>query len=506
MRSARASIGAMVIAASCLLLQTARTNAQSGRVYLDPIELPASVATVPAAWSDSVSPADVPISAQVALLTAAEIAEISSRIAASTDPERDLVSGFSRVVKDPLPISVHMNGMHSASTRAVALGKAGAIVTLDTKVRSASARWLRVLIRDWRFPPGTRIRVSGPSGADWHEIAVADLESGREFWTPVVAGDEVWIHIEVPRVDDFILSFVASHVLQQLPGNLEAPVVNPRTTVAELPFGPDANCKNDKNTYKGKVPRLVQRLQSGTALLATVTDLGNSFYVQRFCTGSLVRSARYPDSRFILSANHCFVPAAGDRFPARDATNADVAPTEVVWDYKTATCNARGPEYFDTEQLVQLPRSNGALLRAARRKSDAVLFTVTSVPTPRTMLGWQRGLKFTNDAIDHRVSHPRGYSHSYAAEWTWFNIDDDKWYSVCEPILSKREFSYSTSGKGSRKSVHPGSSGSAIVTPRLRVFGQLYGRCTWKKSGRTYNFHVDGRLSRSWEALGVWLD
>ncbi|UUE94834.1 hypothetical protein [Comamonas thiooxydans] len=365
----------------------------------------------------------------------------------------------------------------------------------------AGAEMLRVQLNAQGLPEDAELFIGVKPG---DELVHWDFDRLQNLWSPVIFGDTVQIAI---RSSQELSDVPILGVLQLFPlsagGMLvrgEEVFVDGQWTVlaSKVDMGPlvDSSCKADENTRYRNLPNFVRQMESATGLLATVTKLSSGLIVAGFCTGTRLRSTTDPLGYYILTANHCFTP--GDP-PQSNATPASVASTQIFWDYKTSACNAAGPVQYFGPQLSALPSSSSATLLGARFQSDAVLFRVTPVAGARAALGWQIGLQFTNDAFVHRVSHP----YSFSAAYTLQLIDHIENRGYCEAEGMPR-VEYFNSGL-LEGATAPGSSGSAVVTQNLRVVGQQYGICKMTINGYTWHYHVDGELSRSWPAFGVFL-
>ncbi|MNB89014.1 Lysyl endopeptidase [compost metagenome] len=407
--------------------------------------------------------------------------------------EVPLLSGFSRDIQLLPPLSLlNVRPDPSVNDKEIMLAK------LDVP----GAEMFRVQINFLEFPADSEVYLTSPTKNNL--IRWSHSEAHLE-WSPIIFGDSILLAIRSSKKID---KLNITGVLQIFPLTANGNIVKGgkafikgrwESLAAVSGTRPlvDSTCKTDENTRYRTSPNFVRQIESATGLLATVTSLDNVFTVSGFCTGTRVASLSDPQGYYILTANHCY--SSGNP-PQTNATNADLATTQVFWDYRTTTCNASGPIQFSSAELMSLPQSVGATLLGARFESDAVLFRTTPAPGTRVALGWQLGLQLTNDAFVHRVSHPNAYSTGYSLQL----IDHIETLTYCESLGTPRAEYFNSSLLEGETS--PGSSGSSVVTQNLRVVGQLYGSCKWSKNGHTWTTDVDGELSRSWPAFGRFLE
>ncbi|WP_250504274.1 hypothetical protein [Caballeronia sp. AZ7_KS35] len=373
------------------------------------------------------------------------------------------------------------------------------IYTFIARIKIHDAYMLRARVKTTGLSSTTRIGVWGSNISLKMPVSRSNADAN---WTPIVAGDTLWIQIDSDSKNGRVVVDLVMEMFELGEANL--PLVKGSSFQASpiaLPATPrhvaiDSSCKNDTNTQYRNASDFVRKLESATVLLSTIVGRGRGTFVSGFCTGTRIASLRDPNGFYILTANHCFVSDGNP--PKRNASPEEVSPTEVIWDYRTTTCNASGPVMFGNAELLLLPRSREARLLAARFESDAVLFKVTAVGGERTALGWQLGIQLYNDYMFHRVSHPGLLSQSYSR-----GIGDfQEHMNYCSSVgLPKSEYLHSLIAEGNTE---PGSSGSAIVTQNLKIIGQLYGNC-YVCRDRCFYVRVDGDLSRSWSAFSQFL-
>lgn len=208
-------------------------------------------------------------------------------------------------------------------------------------------------------------------------------------------------------------------------------------------------------------------------------------------TGALINDSRGDGTPFFLTARHHFLFGGS-------GVRLGVYPTfEAVWDYTGATAAAGASR---AEVLARLPRSRGAVLLACDEATDSALLRLEEVPPGRVFLGW-RAARAEGGEL-HRLSHPygspqtcsrhRGLEPFTAAEGMRIpGAPSQTGSSTCRL--------YQTVFAGI---LGPGSSGAPLVTPDLRVVGQLWGVC--EKDGVAHA--LDGAFPHAYLQLRRWLD
>lgn len=352
------------------------------------------------------------------------------------------------------------------------------------EVRVKGARGVRLMVAlDQPLPPGVLLSFADSDGRQYPAIEVKD----QGYWSPTIAGESVHVLASDSRSP---IGISISSVLEIAPLEGQATISSPNPLV-------DASCKTSGNT-KGTPtdPNIVKTISAAVGLLSLVKSLPDGTRANFICTGSRVESRRDPSGFYILTANHCYAPVPSNNIPVQNGNPADVATTEVFWDYKTQTCSPGDPPFFSYQQLMQLPRSYGGELLGANFQTDVLLFKTGPAPGLRGSLGWQVDFWPGNwvEIHAHRVSHPNGRSQAYLLEWiNWDPIPT----RACNSLPVER-FIYGGPAEGY---TYPGSSGSALVNRYGRIIGQLYGTCN-----KGIRLQVDGALSKSWPSIGRYLE
>ncbi len=371
----------------------------------------------------------------------------------------------------------------------VLLSSTGSATSIIAKIVLPEQRLARVRIDADRLPPGVEVSARGISEVQSHGFVVDSGLGAESWWTPSALGDTVLVRLSMPsgfegeldlRFSDFVL----------------------RDDVERAPGGTDATCKTNANTKKSLVTDLVATIQPAVGMLAFVHTV-NGIHVWRICTITRIRSLNPAEAALLLTANHCFVSSGDGGLPTRPATQADVGAAEVIWDYRSTSCDPTGTAYWSDGALVMLPRTTALTLRAASHLSDVALLSGNVIPGPRPVLGWQRGMLHVDDAFSHRVSQPSGRTQSYKHDLA--DHLDNNGMRYCGSLLPRDRFYYSAFSKTDLLSVQPGSSGSALVNQRGRIFGQLYGHCFIVSNGRKFEYLADGRIDASWGVIGSFL-
>ena len=335
------------------------------------------------------------------------------------------------------------------------------------RVASAGAVSLNFGFTRYRMPPGGRLRIHAPDGAeDLGPYTDADNELHGELWTPVISGGEAVIEVALP----------VSRVAEL---ELELGSVNRGFRELGVVVSPDhSSCMVDVVCSQGDN----YRDQIRSVGFITVSGVAN-------CTGTLINTAAGNSKPYFLTARHC----------GFDYDAAARARTVVVyWNYKSPTCGNRSGGSKSQSQT-------GAYLRAESSSSDVALLELDDPLDPAHNLylpGWEREAVPTSAAAIH---FPLGEVMAISLE------DDELTLTSYKKDDSPGDSSYLRVAGWDTGSVTNNSSGGALFDQNQRIVGQLRGglaRCGGWQRPVWY-----GWMGRSWTGggsaatrLSDWLD
>jgi hypothetical protein len=208
-------------------------------------------------------------------------------------------------------------------------------------------------------------------------------------------------------------------------------------------------------------------------------------------TGALLNSSRGDGTPFFLTARHHFL------FQSTAVKLGAYESFEAFWDYTD------GGDAPRAEVLERLPRSRGADLLAADEANDFALLRLREAPPGRlgrSYLGWRAAPEEEREL--YRVSHPYHLPQVRSTHRRLLAAETSDRFAVvgsrCCGCRPARFFHHSTC----EVTLGPGSSGAPLVTPELRVAGQLWGIC--ERGGRA--FAIDGTFAHTYPLVREWLD
>jgi hypothetical protein len=339
-----------------------------------------------------------------------------------------------------------------------------------SEVRIADSYRLRLHLKDVELPPGTRMWVYGEGG---EEVAFspADLLSGRELWTPSVAGPAIRLEVQLPAGTLDGSGFTIDKGLELF--ELDAvgtPVTKRSNTKVDFSCARDAACYNNSNLS------VMELYKKSIAHLQFVAD-GDSY----ICSGGLMNDT--DDSTvipYLLTAHHCF------------DTQASASSLEAFFDFVDDSCLGSPPS------LSTVPRTVGATLLATGSGSDFTFVRLSSLPAGRGLMG-STNESVSNGTALHRLSHPFGVAMGYSVT----AVAGSGPTCVDAPRPS---FIYSSRNLGA---TFQGSSGAPVIRPDGRIVGQLLGACgPTAQEGEgcdSSNYVVDGALAVTWPSISQWI-
>jgi len=318
-------------------------------------------------------------------------------------------------------------------------------------VRVEGASELRLQLSDIIASPATVFWVYGDEGPA--RAFDASLVHDGVLWTPSVAGDSITIEVATPETSP--ASLRVTHVAQAL------------DVVAS-----GTECITDVQCH----PAILD-LASAVGRLTFIE--GGRMYA---CSGALITDRDATFKPYFLTANHCV------------SSNGAAATAEVVWDFKRTSCGGAIPS------TATLPRSTGASLLATAEDTDVTLLLLTSVPGPRSYLGWDSNAVATGTRLQ-RVSHALGSVQIYSEHLVTNDPSCGDWGPPAY-VVSRRAVG----------GINTGSSGAPVFYDEGFVVGQLTGECgpsdeELDNPCSNLNAQVDGAMAISFfETLAPHLD
>lgn len=448
----------------------------------------------------------------------AEVAEPPARIAAgfAVEPLADLVvaeegaadavramAEWNRAGRVPLrtgivrPLSLERQvRFDSAITSEPAgLHAGGAFVRIGSdstvwgaSVRVEKAHRLRLHLREFDLPAGTRMWVYGDSGetvAFGPELA---FEGG--LWTPSVEGETIRLEVELPggspvapgtAAPGFTVDRVGQTFQLDTAG---APILDPR--VATRAAG---DCLVDVSCVSPAKFPVVDEASRAVAMYEFFSE--GSFYA---CSGGLLNlAAEAPDGMTppFLTANHCV------------STPSEAASLEAFWDFRSPTCDGAPPARRD------LPRTDGAQLLVTSAASDFTLLRL-DFPDGRALLGWNAEVAIQPAGTElHRISHPAPVDPMLSQQYTRYRVKGPNELNLCGSegawdTDDLTRFHHTVFLEGG---TYFGSSGAPLMLANGQVVGQLFGACgEFPNDGCSIdNDELDGNFYTSFELAAPFL-
>lgn len=334
------------------------------------------------------------------------------------------------------------------------------------RVRSNGAHSLNVGFTTFRLPEGATFHFYAPDGSQtWGPYMAEDAVEG-EFWSPIVRGDEAVLELFVP---------------------------------ADAAFEPDVVLYSVNHDYRGFAKAAAEKLLQGSCNNDVICPVGDPWrdqirsegvYTvsgQWYCSGQMLNTNIPGDPPpYFLTAYHCGVTASNDQ------------AVRVYWNFESPVCGQLCCGSLSQNQY-------GTTFRSRYSPSDFCLLEMVADPNPAFNVyysGW--------DASGQTVSSAVGIHHP--------NCDEKAISFQYDPLIVTSYLGTPTPGDGTHWRIErwddgttePGSSGSGLWDPRMRLVGQLHGgyaSCT----SLTSDWY--GRFSKSWTGGGAsasrlsdWLD
>ena len=390
---------------------------------------------------------------------------------------RPMKNGFTRRFAEALSVEVgpvaSKEGVAHVARGVAASSANGSIWSGSVKVEGAYR--VRLHLADAKIPDGATLWVYGKNDAPT-AFGRELVDAAGNLWTPSVAGDTVYLEVEVPTAKGGA-SFRLTELMEIVPA--EAPGLSPKAEDSPT-------CLIDVTCVSTSTLSIVNEFSKAVAHLeyVKVVDGQSGSYV---CSGGLVNDSDTSTTvPYFLTANHCF------------DTQAAATTLEAYWDWRFASC--------DSTSIPNPPfntRTLGATLLATNATSDFTFLRLPSIPAGRVLLGWDAdAAAVPNNTTIYRISHPA--PEQYGALPQMFSTTRvDEFTGTCS-TRPRSNYIYSTGGTGG---VYGGSSGSPVILPSGRIVGQLFGSCGPDPTAGCdpRNATLDGRFSVTFNSVKQYL-
>jgi|CXWL01.1.fsa_nt_gi hypothetical protein len=358
------------------------------------------------------------------------------------------------------------------------------------EVEVRGAHRLRLRLDGVHLPAGARLWVYGENGAAAGPFGTDLMDAEGGLWTPSVAGSRARLEVELP--DSQLggrgrFGFTLERVLEIFRlGRDGIPVTNPAALPATK--GVDFSCLEDATCFTSSTFSAIADVRPGIGQLSIIS--GPFSFV---CSGGLLNdTVAGSDIPYLLTANHCL------------STASEAASLEVLWDFKTTSCEGSTPDPDD------LPMSNGSTLLATGTVSDFTLVRLSSIPGGRTLLGWNANASAVpNNTVVHRISHPAPTDFVFPQAYTRNTLGAVRFF--CGTDEDGRDLDDPSDFLHSRATIggsFGGSSGSPLMLANGQVVGQLLGACGQSPEDGCdddSNDTLDGAFSRTFPFVSSFL-
>ena len=345
------------------------------------------------------------------------------------------------------------------------------------RIQSAGAHSLNFGFLEYFMPPGGKLLIYGPMAEKvMGPFTPSDNEAHQQLWTPVLAGDEAVLEVQVPARQRNNLRLRLATINHDFLGFLE---------ILSGACNLDVICGADNGW--GLVDLYRDVIQS-----VAVYGLGGD----TFCTGFLINNSRQDCTPYFMTAYHCDVTAAN-------------APSLVAyWNYQNSYCRQPGTVASGGSGDGLLNQFNtGAVLRAAHADSDFSLLELDDpipVAAEAFFAGWSREVNPPQDTLAC-IHHPDGAEKRIT--FSFHNTYPGAWGNGSNPVNNGNHLIIPDWDIGSTES---GSSGAPLFNRQQRIVGQLHGGAASCNNNQYDSF---GWFRYSWNGGGTpttrlkdWLD
>ncbi|MEM7385562.1 MAG: Calx-beta domain-containing protein, partial [Verrucomicrobiota bacterium] len=339
-------------------------------------------------------------------------------------------------------------------------------------LQSQGATSLNLGFTRYTMPAGGKLTLGSPTDANRFTFTEQDNEDHGELWTPIVAGDEIRIQVQLPPDQRSSLELRLTSVNHGFRSTISG-----GGSVSQA-CHIDVACGEDDLPYGHVIDAFRDQIRSvGRFTLNGVES----------CSGALVNNTAEDAKPFFLTAFHCGITPAN-------------APSVVAyWNFQNSTC--REPGSTESGQPGDGTReqfTTGATWRAEYVPADMTLIELDDSIDPEFdafFAGWDRS--GTTPEMSVGIHHPATAEKRISIDWDRPGSGADAHWTIQHWDHGNME---------------PGSSGSPLFDHHGRIIGQA--------RDATGNCHTDelritgyGRLSYSWTGAGTsdsrlsdWLD
>ncbi len=344
------------------------------------------------------------------------------------------------------------------------------------RIKSATAKSLNFGFTQYQMPAGGSLVIYTP---DYERIlgpfTPADNETHEQLWTPVIAGDEHVIEVQLPSTSRNNLALQLSYVNHDFLGFGAAAI--------------SGSCNID--VICGALDNWPQ-VDNYRDIIRSVAVIGTGGGT--FCTGFLINNARNDCTPYFMTANHCGINAG------------NAASLVAYWNYENSYCREVGSSDSGAAGDGTLNDFNtGSVFRAAYAPSDFTLVEFDD-PVSETANAFFAG--WSNEAVAHTsaiaVHHPSTDEKRISFE------DDPGLLTTYGGNSEVTDYTHVRVVDWDDGTTEGGSSGSPLFDQNKRVIGQLHG------GGAACGNDLSdwyGAMSISWEGGGSansrlrdWLD
>ncbi len=318
---------------------------------------------------------------------------------------------------------------------------------------SPEAQSLRVHFKTLQLPEGTRLFVSSQQNPDIFSPPYTGTR--RDFWTPMLPGEEILIECFVPN----------TATLEKAVAPFQIDAVNHifRAPRASGGIQPEAagNCNQP-------VPDEFREAAKATALIAFAKPDG-----EYACTGTLLADIKKTGTPYFLTANHCI------------SNGGEASSAEVYWNY-------------DSGSQPTTPPTRGASLLVTDEADDFTLLQLNAQPPGGVVYsGWTSVAQPVGTAVTG-IHHPQAdYKRASFGKLVEASCPAEIPAEFCE-FYAKVQWE--------RGLTEPGSSGSGIFIgtgSQTQLVGLLSGGESSCENPTGVDFY--GRMNRIFGALGFYL-